>query len=757
MRSRIIEVGQLGRLLVAFSLLVSSAVYAADAAPLVPADTIVVTATKKAQAEGLQNVPAAITVFGEPTLEQRKLRDLQGLTYSVPGISLDSVGTFRGTANFAIRGLGINSSIASVDPAVGTFVDGVYLGVNAGVVLDLFDVERIEILRGPQGTLYGRNTTGGAVLVETGDPTGEWRLKSRASVEGPIDGGRGGPSVTLQSIASGPLSEDAAFKLGAYYNNDRGYFRNLFDGSNLGAAETLILRGGLSLTRGPLRVVAKGDYLKSDGDGAVGQNHGLFSRESFDVSLDNEGKIDIRSWFGVLRADYELGSGTITSIAGYRRFTQRTDNDIDSTPRFLFHSQTALRQEQISNELRYAVSVGALDLTVGAFLFDQSVAYQEDRAFPAGLPQLGGGRQSHSTYAVFGQAEYQVTPALSLLAGLRWSLEEKEGAITYVRPRAFCSVLGKTCPTTGTNPLFPAERNGFEEKRSWNNLAPKLGLSFRPDEDAMLYGTWTRGYRSGGFNVRVTQPLSFEALAAARGTYAYDEERVDSYEIGAKLSGLRDRATLNLAAYRSDVRDLQREVNVASASSGLAQSIFNTADARIWGGEAEGQLMLGRTVIAANAGYIDAQYRNVRFDISGDGIVGPSDKALKLPRVPEWTFGGEVIHSLPLRHGSSLSLRAAYQHRDAFAWTDSNFGWVGASDNVDADLTWYTPWEGISISIYGRNLLDEVQFGGDTQLGFAGGPLSDGNNRVFDPRPAAGTFSPLARGRVIGAEMSVRY
>lgn len=134
-------------------------------------NVIVVTGTKTQNAEDVQDVPLAVTAFNADSLEALKVRDVQGLTYSAPNVSLDQVGTSRGTANFSIRGLGINSSIPSIDPTVGVFVDGVYLGFNGGVVFDLFDLESVEILRGPQGILFGRNTTGGAVLINTGNPT----------------------------------------------------------------------------------------------------------------------------------------------------------------------------------------------------------------------------------------------------------------------------------------------------------------------------------------------------------------------------------------------------------------------------------------------------------------------------------------------------------------------------------------------------------------------------------------------------------
>jgi len=170
--------------------------------------TVTVTATKKANVENVQDVPLAVTAFNSDTLDALQVRDLQSLSYSSPNVSLDDIGTSKGTANFSIRGLGINSSIPSIDPTVGVFVDGVYLGINNGVVLDLFDLDSVEILRGPQGLLFGRNTTGGAVLINTGNPTDDFHYKARATVETPVDDGRGGPSTTLQGTVSGPLVED---------------------------------------------------------------------------------------------------------------------------------------------------------------------------------------------------------------------------------------------------------------------------------------------------------------------------------------------------------------------------------------------------------------------------------------------------------------------------------------------------------------------------------------------------------------------
>jgi len=339
-------------------------------------DTIVVTATKKATVENVQAVPLAVTAFNSGTLDALKVREIQSLTYSAPNVSLDQIGTTRGVANFSIRGLGVNSSIPSIDPTVGVFVDGVYLGLNFGVVFDIFDVDSVEILRGPQGILFGRNTTGGAVLINTGNPTRDFRLKFKGSVDGPVDGGRGAPNMTMSGVFSGPLVADSLlFKIAAYHNSDGGYFRNLFDGRDFGKAETTILRGALEWhPSSRLKLVGKYDWFDSSGDGPAGQNHGIFERDTFDFSVDTGGRYTAKTQTATLRADYELDNGVITNIFGYRKYAGTGFGDIDATPVFLFNSDTETKQDQISNELRYAGKFGNVDLTVGAFYFTQEGA-----------------------------------------------------------------------------------------------------------------------------------------------------------------------------------------------------------------------------------------------------------------------------------------------------------------------------------------------------------------------------------------------
>lgn len=741
-------------------------------------DEIFVTATKKSDVESVQDVPISVTAFNGDTLDALKVRSLESLSFSSPNVSLDDIGTARGTANFSIRGLGVNSSIPSIDPTVGVFIDGVYLGVNSGVVFDLFDLDSIEVLRGPQGLLFGRNTTGGAVLINTGNPTDEFEYKARIAVEGPIDGDRGGINGFAQAIVSGPIVEGKLNgKIGVYRNDDTGYFKNLATDRNHGEAQTTIVRGALEWTpTTDLSFLAKVERFTSEGDGPSATNRGLFPRDGFTLSIDNEGLYDSDATTASLRTDWdvEFGGGRITNIFGYREYSAITDADIDSTPLFLFHSTTELEQDQISNELRYSGTFGNAEVTTGLYYFNQDVAYTEVRDLPPASPLTfyGGGSQDHTVYGAFGQVDYALSDKFTAIFGLRYSKEEKDAGVTFVRPRSECSVVGATCPTSGFNQLLNTvtggpgigveEPNGFVDSDEWSNLTPKVGFQYFHNDNTQFFGSYTKGFRSGGYNFRITDVPTFLGL----GANSFDEETVNAFELGSKFQTEDRRGTLNISAFLTDISDMQREVNLPSVGAGVSQFILNTADATIKGVEAEGRYAVtDNFLLTGNIGLIDAEYDQIGFDISGDGIVNDADLALDIPRVPKATFGVGFIADFDMRESGVIVTRANFQHRDRIAYTDNNFGFVQAIDNLSANITWETPIDGVELSLYGKNLFDEVQVGGDTQLPF-GGPqspaipgsqnLSNGVNSPFDNNPAVGTFSPLKKGRVVGIELTIK-
>lgn len=753
-------------LLTASALVVFTALSAAHTAHAQSAidtltDEIIVTGTKKVNAENVQDVPIAITAFNADTLDALNVTDLESLSFSAPNVSLDEIGTSRGTANFSIRGLGINSSIPSIDPTVGVFVDGVYLGVNNAVVTDLFDLDSVEVLRGPQGLLFGRNTTGGAVLLNSGNPTDELSYKLQASTETPVDGGRGGLNSTISGVLSGPLIADKLNgKIAAFYNSDDGYFKNIATGDNFGKAETFIGRGALEfMATDTVRFLAKAEYYDSNGQGPAAQNRGVFDRNSFDFAIDEEGDYSTEALTASLKTeiDVALGDGVITNIFGYRDLDLTTLGDIDSLPIFIFHSDTVLKQDQISNELRYAGGFEFFDITAGLYYFNQDVAYDEFRDIFVGalgtqLPFAGGGKQDHTVYGAFAQADIPLTNTITATLGLRYSKEKKDAEVAFVIPRGGdCSVVGGTCPAD------------IDDDDSWENLTPKFGLQFTPNDDVQVYGNYTKGFRSGGYNFRITDPARLADQLRITGKPSFDEEQVDAYELGFK-SEFAEIFQLNGSFFITEIADMQREVNLADPGAGVSQFILNTADATIKGIELDGQARVTDNVLlTANVGYIDADYDEVRFDISGDGFVNAADTALNIPRVPELTFGFGVVHTADLASAGALTSRLNFQHRDESAYTDNNFGFFNPTDMLDGNITWDTPMEGVSLSIFGKNLLDEARAGGDTQLpfgasllgAFTGGNLpAGGANR--GTATTVGTFSPLKKGRRLGIELTIK-
>ena len=699
---------------------------------------VTITATKKSDVEDVQAVPIAVTAFNADSLEAQKVRTLEDLSFNAPNVSLTDIGTTKGAANFAMRGLGVNSSIPSIDPTVGVFVDGIYYGTNNGVVFDMFDLESIELVRGPQGLLQGRNTTGGAVIINTGNPTDELVMKGRIAVETPIED-RGGIATYYQGTVSGPLIADKLNgKIGVYYSDDDGYQKNLFDGSNHGASETTIIRGALEfLPTDTLSFLAKVERFDAESDGPSGQNRSLFDRESFDFSIDEPGFSDAEATLATLRTDWDVnfGNGTVTNILGYREYESTTRSDIDALPVFAFHSGAENEQEQISNELRYnGQFYGVADITAGLYYFDQNVKYTEVRNLLGGaLNMHGGGEQDHTVFGIFGQLDYDFTDKLTGQLGMRYSYEEKDADLYYVIPNAPCSVVDGTC--------IP----NVSDKDDWSSVTPKLGFQYQWADTTQVYGSYTKGFRSGGYNFRITNPVLFQQQIATTGSPAFDQEEVDALEIGVKHELADGRGVVNVAVFSTDIEDMQREVNVASATAGVSQFILNTADASIEGIEIEGRYAFtDNFLVSANLGLIDASYDKVTFDISGDGLVNGDDLALDLPRVPEATYGIGFIYDHDLGDMGSVVARANYQHRDKNFYTDNNLGFINEADMLDLNIAWNTPVDGVAVALYGKNLLDEVQAGGDTQLPPAIGPV-----------PVGGTFSPLKKGSLIGLELTL--
>jgi iron complex outermembrane receptor protein len=702
-------------------------------------DEIVVTARKRGGAEDVQDVPLAVTAFGTAQLEALNFRDLSSLSYSMPNVQLEDNGTSPGYANFSIRGLGINSSIPSIDPTVGVFVDGVYMGTPAGLVFDNFDLEGVEVLRGPQGVLFGRNVTGGAVLIRTVTPSDTYHVNVGASVET-------GLNYTADASISGPIVEGVLQgKLAVYYNNDEGYFE--YNGRDFGAQELTVIRPALRWTPTEnSEFILRLEHGEIDADGPVSQNHDAFDRDSQDFAIDNVGFVQGDWNSATLEHNLEIpfGDGTITNIFGWREYEAENMSDIDGRDGSFFDGSAYTGQEQFSYELRYAGTFGNLDLTSGLYYFHQGLTYLENRFLLGAINVNGGGIGDFFTAGAFVNGDYHLNDQFAINVGVRYSHEEKEVEISELRGG------GADLENRRLFPTF-TEELGFPAADEWDDISPRLGFQWTPSEDTQVYAYWAKGFRSGGYNFRQSIAIGTPGPAGPTFPGPFDEEEQSTYELGIKQDFQDGRGRINAAVYSNQIDNLQRELNLAGAL-GVNQQIVNAADVTIQGVEIEARYALTESfLVQAQVGYTDGQYDTIFVDLNNASgtppfIIDDEDYALQIPRLSEWTYGVSLIYDLDIGPGS-VSSRLSWNHRDENFFTDTNLGFFPEVDLLDANVTFRPNNTDIAISLYGDNLTDETTYGGDTVL-----PAAVGGD--VNPNALA-TFSPLNKGRVFGLE--VRY
>lgn len=681
---------------------------------------IVVTATKRGP-ENVQSVPVAITAYGAQQLEALNFRDLQSLSYKMPNVQLDAFNAVPGFANFSIRGQGIAGTQTTLEPTVGIFVDGIYQGVSVGVVVDNFDLEGIEVLRGPQGVLFGRNVTGGAVLIKTTKPNLD-RLtgKFRAGIES-------GPNYTVNGTVSGPITDGLAVKLAAYYNKDEGYFRDTLDGTKVNKSHTFVIRPAiLWKPADTVSLLLRAEHGENEGNAPATKNLGLYSKNNFKFANNVHGPYST-NWdqvTGEINIGVGFGDGTITNLAGWRKLKYIATQDVDGTPLPTFLATQYIFQEQASNELRYAGTFGNLAVTTGVFYFWQDVELVENRVIGPNAPS-GGGDQTSSTLGIFGSLDWSVTDTFKLSVGARYNRDHKEADVSIIRVNN-CNLTTLTCI------------NSYSGSKTWTDVTPRVGFEWKPRQDLMVYGYYAKGFRSGGFPVRVTDVNSTNT--------PFDPETQHAYEIGFKGDFLDRRVRLNVAAFYNRINGLQRTIIKTDPVVGVIQTLTNTADAEIKGFEGDVRVsVLHNLVLMGNVGYTDANFTKILFDLSGDGVIDSKDYALMLPRLAPWSYGISVIHDLKLPIGT-LTTNIAYNHRDQTFYDDANRGPLPIVDNIDANFSLAFEGTGLSLSVYGKNLTNEVTSNINSPL----------PNIAAFGGPGAAIFTP-DKGRVFGAELRYSF
>ena len=704
-------------------------------------EEIVTTARKRSEAEAVQDVPVAVTAFGAVQLEALFVKKIEDLSYMMPNVQLESVGTFPGVQNFSIRGQGINSSIPSVDPTVGVFVDGLYMGTTYGVVIDTFDLESVEVLRGPQGLLFGRNVTGGAVVLRNARPNGESGSRFRV---GATDSDQYNIAVAFE----GSLIEDKlAAKIVAYYDNDDGYFDNLnptYTGpqvgpfpiapapyptqsfymqpasgrSKVGAMTTKLVRPTLVWTpTDTFDMTFSVEQGESKGDGAAWSSVTLQragTLPEYGTSADEVGFTDMH-WSQVMMEinKTDVGNGTLTNIAGYRRVVADSGTDVDGTYFPLFSVPGSTDQLQWSNELRWSGSVNdRWETTAGLYYFTQNIGYREGRYIQAAITRALGGDMDAKNFGAFWTNDFQIIDSFSMSVGFRYTDESKSASIISGVGGGCADVVNFDC-------------NFDDLSGDWDNITPKIGFQWLLGENSQVYSFWSKGFRSGGFNFRNAKPNVIPPGPTK-------EEENTTVEIGIKTEFADGRMRLNAALFHNEIQDMQRELNMGDADVVVLQGTINAGDVTIKGVEIDFVgLITDNFSVSASYGYQDGEYDNKNPAFAA--FLGD-----ELPRLAPSNYSVGLSLDLPMESLGLVNFATNYSFREEHPYNDSNSEIFDDQKRLNASMNWFLPNDVWQVSLYGKNLTDEVNWGNLTSI--------------------AGLYTagPMKKGREIGLEVNYR-
>lgn len=659
-------------------------------------EEVVVTARKRE--ESLQDVGQSVSAFDAEQIERRFARDMRDIVDISPNLIVDDTSQGPGgVAAVALRGIGVSEVESSFDPAVGVVIDGVFLGKASGSIAKMIDIERIEVLRGPQGTLFGRNAIGGVINITRAKPSQEFYGKLRGSYAN-YD------NVELDGLLNIPVSEQFAVKLTASRHHQReGHLRNRVTGRRDGEVEyTMYSAHALfqplpeldieySYTREeydqdtpPLLNVAQPGQLFCDAFGFCGTSVGeptTGDRYRVEQNGPNDATFDADTHIASLSWDLS-DRWTVDYILGYRETEETVLQDFDATPLTLFETSRPEKFDQTSHELRLTHSGDRLDFTLGAYLFDME--YTIDLLSFIGfvvpdtvleIPQTAN--QKTESYAGFFEADYRLTEQWVVTLGGRYSKDEKEAQIT--------------------NDFFISQPTPVSE--TWDEFTPKLGLKYFANDELMIYALYSSGYRAGGFNGRPTTQDAADL--------PYDPETVDNIELGFKSEWLDNRLRLNAAGFRMKYDDKQEEQSVAvQGGTGQQTVVANASSATIWGVELDFTYLpeIEGLTLTGNVGWLDASYDDFLADIGRGGVTDNSD--LDFRRAPDWTANLSATYEWDVQGGTAWT-RLGWRFIDAHPVSLSNSPQTNNSAQhlVDASLNYrHGP---LQFSIFGRNLLKE--------------------------------------------------
>ena len=696
-----------------------------EAASAESGDEIIVTARRRE--ENLLDVPIAVSAFSGEALELRGALDLTDIGNITPNTTLETSRGSNSTLSAFIRGIGQQDPVSGFEPGVGIYLDDVYLNRPQAAVLDIYEVERIEVLRGPQGTLYGRNTIGGAVKYVTKRLPQEFALSARATV-GTYDQADGVVTV------SAPIG-DIVRVGGSVARLSRGGFGdNLTTGLENYNKDVWAARGTLELGGygAPVSVRISGDYShdKSDPRGGHRIIPGLLSGAPvLDNVFDTRGglvdpKQDIEAYGLAMNISVDLSDTlTLRSISAWRKDDTLTPIDFDALPAADVDVPGGYFNEQVSQEVQLLVDAGPFSGMVGAYYLDATADTLFDvRLFTtlSGLTAFTKAAVDTETYAIFGDFTYDLSEQLSLSVGGRYTWDKRTANILRQ------NYLGGGSPFFGgAGVAFGAASTNFSGQRDFKKFTPRISLSFKPTPDDNIYASFSQGFKGGGFDPRgvgANAPdLNGNGIRGENDEVAaflsFRPESVDSYEVGYKGNAFDGGLTFALAGFYADYKDVQIPGSVACIVSGLPSFCgvtSNAGKATFKGVELEFNARLGESVandgdrlnLLGAVGYIDAKFDQYISNIASV----PTDVAAfrDVQNTPSWTASATLAYMTPVGAGR-LNLGTTVSYRSSTTQFEIPNPYIDQSGYalVDASLVYTAPDDRWSIGLYGKNLLDK--------------------------------------------------
>lgn len=734
--------------------------------------------------ERAQDVPISLSTVGESVLTTTSLSNLNEIASLVPTLSIR--GTNPRNMYVNIRGLGSNSTQNDgLEIGVGTYVDDVFYSRVGSSQFDLIDLAQMEVLRGPQGTLFGKNTTAGAINITTRAPSFIPELRAETSY------GENGHRQ-IRASASGPVIDDlVAVRLTGSYREQDGYTLNAFNGEKLGGSEDTSVRGQILIQPShnlDLRVIAdyskhksssQGsswlDYFTTYDNGETIANNILDRVERLDydhpnafgspservVNLDAPTTSSMDSYGISLKADLDLDWGVLTSITAARRWNWSPNNDTDGTGLDINpKGGTANKQRQFSQEVRLA-SQGerTIDYVVGLYYFQQTInalsqyrlgadyaawnnpSANRDLAIFAydGFQADSAARPTTKSYAAFGQATWNISNAFTLTGGLRFTHESRKASYDqYAVAGNDIALLDNAADRNQViawrNTLYP-EVSYFRETND-NALTGQISAAYKLTPDALLFASYARGAKSGGVNVGVL-PAGIDGLVA--------QEKVDAYEIGLKTQFLDRRVTANFAAFWTDVTDYQAAIaEQIGETTSVRRYISNIPGVRSRGFEADVTVNPVRGLsVSGSFAYTDATYKEYTNAQAAPELRNVSQlqdlSGYEIPNISKYSYTVALDYVRPITASgdTELYLRGDFNHRSGFYTgnTYSAYGQTPGYGLVNARVGVRFEDGRYDLSLWAKNLLDNEYF---TGISAANTGLITGS--LGAPRQIGGTF-----------------